>query len=180
MTPSDHEADAFDVDAKSDSVKGLLRKGILRLDPDGRYRMFYQKDVDPPRRMSVHQMLVEFHTTYGVPFRELPTGRLPQDITELRESLIEEEFREYREAVEAQDVVEIADALADLVYVAYGAAVSFGINLDRVLAEVHRSNMSKLDADGKPIYREDGKVLKSDLFEPPRIASVLDSQPPIQ
>jgi len=66
-----------------------------------------------------------------------------------------------------------------IVYVAYGAAIVYGIDLDAVFAEVHRSNMTKLDADGRVIYREDGKVLKSDRYTPPDIAGVLSRQPPL-
>jgi predicted HAD superfamily Cof-like phosphohydrolase len=70
-------------------------------------------------------------------------------------------------------LIGIADALADIVYVVYGAALTYGIDLDAVLREVHRSNMSKLDSDGKPVLRADGKVLKSDRYVRPDIAAAL-------
>jgi predicted HAD superfamily Cof-like phosphohydrolase len=91
----------------------------------------------------------------------------------LRRKLIREEFKELMKALEEEDIVGIADGLADLTVVVYGTALSYGIDLDRVMQEVHRSNMSKLGEDGKPIYREDGKVLKGPYFSPPDILHVL-------
>ena len=90
----------------------------------------------------------------------------------LRVRLLREEFNEYIEAENENDIVEIADALADIIYIACGTAVSYGIPLDKVFDEVHRSNMAKL-VDGKPIRREDGKVLKPEGWTPPDIKSVL-------
>ena len=88
-------------------------------------------------------------------------------------SLVEEEVAELRTAYDARDIVEVADALADVVYTAIGCAEDFGIDLNMVLRDVHRSNMSKLDADGRPIYREDGKVLKGPNYSAPNIKEVL-------
>ena len=103
-----------------------------------------------------------------------PEPIIPDDMTvDLRVDLIAEEFLELREAVANEDIVEIADALTDLLYVVYGAGHAFGIDLDECFLEVHASNMSKLDDDGQPIYREDGKVLKSDNYFKPNLASVL-------
>ena len=85
----------------------------------------------------------------------------------LRLKLINEEYKELVESMEQQDLIGVADALTDLLYVVYGAGLAFGINLDECFDEVHRSNMSKLDSNGNPIYREDGKVMKSpNYFEP--------------
>ena len=86
---------------------------------------------------------------------------------ELRLELIREEYEELEEAIENRDMVEVADALTDLLYVIYGAGHAFGIDLDECYLEVHRSNMSKLGEDGRPIKSESGKVLKGpDFFEP--------------
>lgn len=86
---------------------------------------------------------------------------------ELRVELISEELDELCTAIDNDDIVEIADALTDLLYVVYGAGHAYGIDLDECFNEVHDSNMSKLGEDGKPIYREDGKVLKGpDYFVP--------------
>ena len=90
-----------------------------------------------------------------------------EKVQKLRISLIEEELEELKEAIENKDIIEVADALTDILYVTYGAGAAFGIDLDKCFEEVHNSNMSKLDRDGRPIYREDGKILKGpDYFEP--------------
>ncbi len=105
------------------------------------------------------------------------------DIIELRLNLINEEFielvnaaqesREEDENVSQKDkLIDVADALADLLYVVYGAGHAFGLDLDECFTEVHESNMSKFDK-GKPIYREDGKVLKSDTYIPPNLGEIL-------
>jgi len=95
------------------------------------------------------------------------------DICDLRVRLIAEELDELQEAIRDKDIVEVADALTDLLYVVYGAGHSFGIDLDVCFEEVHRSNMSKLGLDGKPIYREDGKVLKGPAFFEPNLAKFI-------
>jgi predicted HAD superfamily Cof-like phosphohydrolase len=96
-----------------------------------------------------------------------------EHIQNLRVDLIEEEFDELRDGIEAKDIVEVADALTDLLYVIYGAGHAFGIDLDECFNEVHLSNMSKLGEDGRVIKREDGKVMKPNTYFPPDIASVL-------
>lgn len=126
-------------------------------------------------RTSPHILVTEFHNTYNMPIRETPVLDIPA--RKMRLELIMEEAEEYREAEENGDLVEMADALADLVYVAYGAALEHGIDLDHVLEEVQRSNLSKLHHEtGLPIYREDGKVLKGENFTPPNIVDVLKAQ----
>ena len=96
---------------------------------------------------------------------------------ELRIDLIEEELGELKDAILSADgtLVDVADALTDLLYVVYGAGHSFGIDLDKCFAEVHRSNMSKLGEDGKPIYREDGKVLKGKNFSEPNLKGIVST-----
>ncbi len=91
----------------------------------------------------------------------------------LRLSLIQEEHDELVKAVNDEDLVEVADALTDLLYVVYGMGHAFGINLDLAFNNVHASNMSKMGEDGKPIYREDGKVLKGPNYFPPKIKRAL-------
>jgi predicted HAD superfamily Cof-like phosphohydrolase len=78
-----------------------------------------------------------------------------------------------KEAIRDKDIVEVADALTDLLYVVYGAGHAFGIDLDKCFNEVHRSNMSKLGLDGKPIYREDGKVLKGQNYFDPDLITIV-------
>jgi predicted HAD superfamily Cof-like phosphohydrolase len=105
-----------------------------------------------------------------------PGADIDDALAGLRVALLEEEFSEFVSASERGDLVSIADALADIVYVIYGTALTYGIDLDLALQEVHRSNMSKLGSDGKPLIRADGKVLKSEQYFPPDIASVLRRQ----
>jgi predicted HAD superfamily Cof-like phosphohydrolase len=114
----------------------------------------------------------DFHEAFGQPVRTKPQN-IPFKETTLRRALITEELQELREAHDAGDIVGIADALADLLYVVYGTAVVHGIDIDQVFYEVHRSNMSKLGLDGKPVMRADGKVLKGPTYSPPDIAGVL-------
>jgi predicted HAD superfamily Cof-like phosphohydrolase len=92
---------------------------------------------------------------------------------ELRFELITEEVEELATAIDNDDIVEIADALTDILYVVYGAGHAYGIDLDECFSEVHRSNMSKLGEDGKPLYREDGKVLKGPDYFPPNLEDVI-------
>ena len=107
--------------------------------------------------------------------QELPkkSGFPNKEIVSLRINLIEEELRELCGAVKDKDIVEVADALADLLYVVYGAGHAFGINLDLAFNNVHVSNMSKLGEDGKPIYRVDGKVLIGPHYFPPKLERAL-------
>ena len=104
--------------------------------------------------------------TFGQEVKEKPS--FPSEkIQDLRIKLIEEEFLELKEAIKNKDIKEVADALTDILYVTYGAGHAFGIDLDGCFDEVQRSNMSKLDENGKPIYNEDGKVLKGpNYFKP--------------
>jgi len=120
--------------------------------------------------------LAQFHRAFNLPMRQLPSADVDEAVAKLRVALIEEEVGEFVAASERSDLLGIADALADIVYVAYGTALTYGIDLDAVLQEVHRSNMSKLDSDGKPLIRDDGKVLKSERYFPPDIVSVLNLQ----
>lgn len=150
--------------------------------------------------MTAADMVEEFHREFGLPVRDRPL--VPNSIERgLRVRLQKEETEEFERASVRGDLVEVADGLADIVYVAYGAALVYGIDLDAVVAEVHRSNMTKLQAcadcqgegyvkdtgedcptcDGRsrlPLYRHDGKVLKGDDFERPDILGVLQGTVP--
>ncbi|MEC8099911.1 MAG: nucleoside triphosphate pyrophosphohydrolase family protein [Pseudomonadota bacterium] len=108
----------------------------------------------------------EFMKTFGQEVLSKP--KFPDNkIVKLRLDLIKEEFNELEVAIENKNLVEIADALTDILYVTYGAGHAFGINLDACFDEVQNSNMSKLDENGNPIYNENGKVLKGpNYFEP--------------
>jgi predicted HAD superfamily Cof-like phosphohydrolase len=123
--------------------------------------------------------VASFHEAFGLPRASRPGTGIPAELAKLRVDLLVEETGEFADATAKGDIVGIADALADIVYVTYGAAVTYGIDLDAALREVHRSNMSKLDDQGRPVYRADGKVLKSSRYTPPDIAGVLSHQPPL-
>jgi len=120
-------------------------------------------------------MVGEFMETFGQEVKTKP--ELPDETTiALRVDLIEEELKELMSALykdETVDLVEVADALTDILYVTYGAGHAFGIDLDKCFEEVQASNMSKLGEDGNPIYREDGKVLKGPNFFEPKLDKVL-------
>ena len=96
-----------------------------------------------------------------------------EKINKLRVSLIEEELDELKQAIEDNDIKEVADALTDILYVTYGAGHAFGIDLDKCFDEVQNSNMSKLSEDGKPIYNEDGKVMKGPNYFKPNLMKFL-------
>ena len=93
-----------------------------------------------------------------------------EKINNLRINLIIEELEELKIAIKQKDILEVADALTDILYVTYGAGHAFGINLDRCFDEVQNSNMSKLDNDGKPIYNENGKVMKGPNYFKPNLS----------
>lgn len=117
--------------------------------------------------------LRESHVAQRLITNEVPSLDVPDVVKELRCALIEEEAAEFRTALEEHDIVGLADAIADLLYVTYGAALTFGIPIREVFAEVHRSNMTKLDDEGNPVYRDDGKVMKGPNFSAPRLMSLL-------
>lgn len=124
------------------------------------------------KKLTPFEMVREFHKTYDLPVVESP-GHPSNERIQLRRNLISEEYWEYDRAVDKGDLLNIAQELADLLYVVYGAALEYGIPLDEVVAEVHRANMSKLDADGSVIRREDGKVMKGPNYKAPDIESIL-------
>jgi predicted HAD superfamily Cof-like phosphohydrolase len=145
-------------------------------------------EVKGPRNS--YERVREFMENYGHPVYDEPTAIADPNWETMRLALIQEEFAELLDACgydlaaqeirdveltkwRSTDLVEAADALGDLDYVVNGAALGMGIPLPDVTAEIHRSNMSKMGADGKPIYREDGKVLKGPNYSPPNLIKVL-------
>ena len=113
-----------------------------------------------------------FMKTFGQEVKTKP--ELSNDkINDLRISLTNEELEELKKAIEDNDILEVADALTDILYVAYGAGHAFGINLDKCFNEVQESNMSKLDSNGKPIYNESGKVMKGPNYFKPNLSKFL-------
>ncbi|WP_324192717.1 nucleoside triphosphate pyrophosphohydrolase family protein [Nocardia transvalensis] len=122
--------------------------------------------------MSRARTVAEFHKAFEHPVNTRVD--FPDEATEkLRIKLLREEFREYRDAVAAGDMVEIADALADMAVIIEGTALAYGIPLEAAFREVMWSNMTKLGENGRPIYRRDGKIAKGPAYQPPDIETVL-------
>jgi predicted HAD superfamily Cof-like phosphohydrolase len=117
-----------------------------------------------------------FHKAFGLGIKNTPTASLGEDKNLLRYKLMREENEEYLEAANNNDLVEVADALGDMLYILCGTMIEHGMQdkIEAVFDEIQRSNMSKLGEDGKPIYREDGKVLKGPNYFKPDIKKVLD------
>tara|TARA_R110002050_G_scaffold2603_6_gene14862 strand:+ start:9964 stop:10347 length:384 start_codon:yes stop_codon:yes gene_type:complete len=117
----------------------------------------------------------KFHDSFGINNNYSPSAELSRETIMLRYKLMREENEEYLEAAEQNDLIEIADALGDMLYILCGTILSHGLQhkIEEVFEEIQRSNMSKLDKDGNPIYREDGKVLKSDQYFKPDLAKIL-------
>jgi len=118
----------------------------------------------------------EFHDTFGIPNEYAPKATISNDLIDLRFKLMAEENEEYLEAAKNGDLVEVADALGDMMYILCGTILSHGMQhkIEEVFEEIQRSNMSKLGEDGKPIYREDGKVLKGPNYFKPNIAKIIE------
>ncbi len=119
--------------------------------------------------------VAEFHEVFGLDASDRPVAHIGEGNIALRHRLMAEENDEYLEAAMKNDLPLVADALGDKLYILCGTIIAHGLQhkIVEVFDEIHRSNMSKLDAEGKPVHREDGKVLKSDLYFPPDIATVL-------
>lgn len=117
-----------------------------------------------------------FHEVFQIGNNEEPTLALTKEEIKLRFNLMQEENEEYLEACENGDLVEVADALGDMMYILFGTILRHGMQhkIEEVFDEIQRSNMSKLDADGNPVFREDGKIMKSDQYFRPNIKAILD------
>ncbi len=114
----------------------------------------------------------DFMEAFGQEVLYIPT--MPDfNLAALRLDLIEEEVQELRDGLGRSSLLEVADALTDILYVVYGAGHAFGIDLDDCFHEVHRSNMTKLGEDGRPLYRDDGKVMKGPNYEEPDLAQFI-------
>lgn len=123
--------------------------------------------------MNKRNMVEKFHEIYNANISVTP--QFPDAAErELRKSLLKEEYEEYLEGENTDDYVAVCDALADMLYIIYGTAVSYGIPINEIFQEVHNSNLSKLGEDGKPMYREDGKVLKGPNYFKPDIKRIIE------
>ncbi len=116
-----------------------------------------------------------FHKKFNIDYLNEPKANIPEEIKELRFKLMEEENLEYLKATKENDLVEIADALGDMLYILCGTIISHGLQnkIEEIFQEIQSSNMSKLGDDGMPIYREDGKVLKGPNYFKPDIRKIL-------
>jgi predicted HAD superfamily Cof-like phosphohydrolase len=117
----------------------------------------------------------EFHTAFELGYAQEPKANLGEQKIMLRYNLMKEENEEYLEAARNADIVEIADALGDMLYILCGTIIEHGLQdkIEQIFDEIQRSNMSKLGADGRPIYREDGKVLKGEGYSGPDFSQIL-------
>ncbi len=120
------------------------------------------------------EQLIEFHKTFGA-FYQTALGDIDEPTRNLRIALMREELKEVEDAMHHEPIENIAKEIADILYVTYGTIVAYGLQdkMEAVFDEVHRSNMSKFDAQGAITKREDGKILKSDTYTPPDIAAIL-------
>ena len=126
----------------------------------------------PPARPTIIMEII-WAAINGGNMRLDPRGFIAEKINSLRISLINEELDELKKAISDKNIVEVADALTDILYVAYGAGHAFGIDLDKCFKEVQDSNMSKLGEDGKPIYNEFGKVMKGPKYFKPDLSKFI-------
>lgn len=120
------------------------------------------------------QALREFQEAFGMVTLGHPVSRHDPDLRKLRENLIEEEFKELKEALDNEDINEICKEGIDLLYVVLGLLVTYGVPVTECFEEVQRSNMSKLDENGRAIYREDGKVLKGPNYSPANLKPIIE------
>ena len=119
----------------------------------------------------------QFHNSFGITNAYSPVSELNDKDLKLRFDLMKEENEEYLDAAKKGDLIEIADALGDMLYILCGTILKHGLQhkIADVFQEIQRSNMSKLDKNGEPIYREDGKILKSEMYFKPKIKEILNS-----
>ena len=123
--------------------------------------------------MTNFQKVKTFMQTFGQEVKSKPSFS-KEKINQLRYNLIKEELEEFKQAIVNKDLLEVADALTDILYVTYGAGHAFGIDLDKCFEEVQNSNMSKLDENGKPIYNESGKVMKGPSYFKPDLSKFVN------
>ena len=129
--------------------------------------------------MDIHKLIgdvAHFHDSFGIKNNYAPTTALSEEEIQLRFDLLKEENEEYIEAAKNGDLVEVADALGDIMYILFGTIMKHGLQdkMVEIFKEIQSSNLSKLGADGKPIYREDGKILKGPDYFRPNIKEILN------
>lgn len=121
------------------------------------------------------EAVTKFHESFGLGIEHTPKADLLKNISELRYNLMKEENEEYLQAVQDEDLIEIGDALGDMLYILCGTIIAHGFQdkIESIFDEIQRSNLSKLGADGKPIYRKDGKVMKGPNYFKPNLKKIL-------
>ena len=121
------------------------------------------------------EAVTKFHEAYGLGIEKKPQANLSEKIVELRYNLMKEENEEYLKAAQDNDLIEIGDALGDMLYILCGTIITHGFQdkMEDIFVEIQRSNMSKLDTDGKPIYRADGKVMKGPNYFKPDLEKII-------
>ena len=121
------------------------------------------------------EAVTKFHEAYGLGIEKKPQANLSEKIVELRYNLMKEENEEYLQAAQDNDLIEIGDALGDMLYILCGTIITHGFQdkMEDIFVEIQRSNMSKLDTDGKPIYRADGKVMKGPNYFKPDLEKII-------
>jgi len=155
---------------------GLRSAGIVIFNPEKHTKIMSETTTVTLSLKETIDRVRAFHDAFGIDNAHQPTADLSPADLELRHRLMHEENEEYLEAARRGDLVEVADALGDMLYILCGTILKHGLHdkIEEVFEEIQRSNMSKLDANGRPIYREDGKVLKSDLYFRPNIGEILE------
>lgn len=155
--------------ARKSSLKSQVYEEIRLNKP-----LVFEKEKGKKMQTTVtnFELVGDFMEAFGQQVNCEPTLR-DRDTQDLRVDLIQEELEELQLGIENNDIVEVADALTDLLYVVYGAGHAFGIDLDECFNEVHESNMSKLGENGRPIYRDDGKVMKGPNYFPPNLEDIV-------
>lgn len=135
-----------------------------------------QKEETRAVLLQMINLVKEFHEVFQIGSREIPEGKISEEEYTLRHRLMHEENEEYLEACRRGDIVEIADALGDKMYILFGTILKHGLQykIEEIFDEIQRSNMSKLDENGKPIFREDGKIMKSSRYFKPDIKTILE------
>jgi len=157
---------------------GFSKKGVEFSECDMPHYLMERPAISTDHEMSVQKSInhvKDFHHAFSLHVSDKPSIDVEEDLIQLRFNLMKEENEEYLQAAKAGDIIEIADALGDMLYILNGTIITHGMQhkIEEVFEEIQRSNMSKLDRNGNPVYREDGKVLKSDQYFKPNIEKIL-------
>ncbi len=167
----------FSVAVNHNSHEGNYKKACKNKLPGTKHIFYFYAKLQHKQMKRKLEAVKEFHDAFGLSSSQSPEAFLGEEKLKLRFNLMAEENEEYLEAAKDNDLIEVADALGDMLYILCGTILEHGMQhkIEEVFEEIQRSNMSKLGADGKPIYREDGKVLKGPDYFKPNIKAILES-----